>query len=230
MEEKKYRTIKNWQPDDRPRERLLKNGPASLSDSELLAIILRTGTKEVSAKDLGAELLHQFGDFASIEKVDISDIMKIKGIGKTKAITIAAVFEIARRTKITPFERKKIIHSPKDIASRFIPRLGNLPTEEFHVVLLSTANTVIKDVMISKGTLNGSLVHSREVFKPAISEMAASVILVHNHPSGNIQPSESDKKITKQLVKAGKLLDIKVLDHLIIAGNNYYSFASHEDI
>jgi DNA repair protein RadC len=230
MEDKGYKRIKDWQPDDRPRERLLKHGSASLSDSELLAIILRTGTKDISAKDLGVKLLRQFGDFASIEKIDISDLMKIKGIGKTKAITLAAVFEIARRTKIIPFERKKIIRQPDDVAQIFIHKLGNLATEEFHVVLLSTANTMIKDVLVSKGSLNASIVHAREVFKPAISEMAAAVILVHNHPSGNPQPSAEDKKITKRLIEAGKLLDINVFDHLIIAGENYYSFAADGEI
>lgn len=219
--------IKDWQEDDRPRERLLKHGPGSLSDSELLAIILRTGTKKMNAKQLGEALLEHFGKFPQLEKSDIADIMKIKGIGEAKAITLSAVFEIARRTKAQPFERNKIVRSPEDISKIYIPKLRNLQTEEFRVILLSAANVIIKDVQVSGGTLNASIVHPREVFKKAISAMAASIILLHNHPSGNPEPSQEDIKITKQLVDAGNLLDIKVIDHIIIAGENYYSFVSN---
>jgi len=223
----KNKKIKDWQPDDRPRERLLKNGAGSLSDSELLAIILRTGTKEMNAKQLGLELIEKYGKFPNLEKLDISDMMQINGIGEAKAITLAAVFEIARRTKSQPFEKNKIVKTPDFIANIYIPKMRNLQTEEFRVILLNTANVIIKDYIISRGSINASLVHPREVFKPAISSMAASVILMHNHPSGNTEPSEEDISITKQLVDAGKLLDIKVIDHLIIAGEDYYSFVAH---
>lgn len=218
-------TIKDWQPDDRPRERFVKHGPSSLSDSELLAIILRTGTREKSAKDVGVELLDRFGGFSSLEKLSVSELNKIKGIGLTKAITLAAVFEIARRIKAAPFGSKKIIRCPEDVTEHYIPQMRGLVVEEFRVLMMNTANQIIKDVIISKGTLNASIVHPREVFKEAVSVSAASIILLHNHPSGNTNPSKEDLKITQQLVEAGKLMDIKIYDHIIIAGDDFYSFA-----
>lgn len=224
---KRNYTIKDWQPDDRPRERFAKHGPASLSDSELLAIILRTGTREKSAKDVGVELLDKFGGFSSLEKLNVSDLSKIKGIGMTKAITLAAVFEIARRIKAAPFDSKKVIRTPEDVTEHYIPLMRGLVIEEFRVLLMSTANQIIKDVTISKGTLNASIVHPREVFKAAVSVSAASIILLHNHPSGNPNPSKEDIRITKQLVEAGKIMDIKIYDHLIIAGDGFYSFARY---
>ncbi len=230
MEYKRNKTIKDWQPDDRPRERLLKHGASSLSDSELLAIILRTGTKEMTAKDLGMLLLEKYGRFSGIERLDISDLIKIKGIGRTKAITLAAVFEIARRTGAPEFERHKTIKSSNDIADIYIPKMRALKTEEFHVLLLSTANIIIKDVLISRGSIFSTVVHPREVFKEAISEMAAAIILLHNHPSGNIQPSTADINKTKQMVDTGILLEIPVLDHIIIGGNSHYSFKANEII
>jgi len=220
-------TIKEWQPDDRPRERLLKHGSGSLSDSELLAIILRTGTKEMTAKDLGVLLLEKFGKFSHLERLDIAELMTVKGIGKTKAITLAAVFEIARRTSAQEFERHNIIRTADDIANIYIPKMRALKTEEFHVLMLSTANIIIKDVVISRGGLNSTVVHPREVFKKAITEMAASVIIMHNHPSGNTAPSQNDINITNQLKDSGKLLGIPVIDHIIIAGNSFYSFKTH---
>jgi DNA repair protein RadC len=227
MADKNNKTIKDWQPDDRPRERLLKHGASSLSDSELLAIILRTGTKEMTAKDMGMLLLERYGEFSGIEKLDIADLIKIKGIGKTKAITLAAVFEIARRTKAAPFNKNKEIKNPSDIARAYIPKMQSLRTEEFHVLLLSTANIIIRDVVISRGGLNSTVVHPREVFKNAISEMAAAVILLHNHPSGNLSPSQNDINITKQLTDAGKVIGIPVFDHIIIGGNDFYSFKAN---
>jgi len=221
----KANTIKDWQPDDRPRERLKQKGPASLSDSELLAIILRTGTKEMNAKEVGAELLKKHGNFSDLEKLDLTDLNKIKGIGPTKAITLSAVFEIARRIKAAPFNKKKVIRAPEDVAEEYIPKLRSLVQEEFRVLLLSTANTIIKEVVVSRGSLNASIVHPREVFKPAVIESAASIILMHNHPSGNPNPSKEDIKITKQLAEAGRLMDIGIFDHIIIAGDDFYSFA-----
>jgi len=223
--ENKFKTIKEWQPDDRPRERLQQNGPGTLSNSELLAIILRTGTKDMNAKEVGADLLEKYGNFSDLEKLSLTDLNKIKGIGPTKAITLSAVFEIARRIKAAPFNQRKVIRTPEDIAEEYITKLRSLVQEEFRVILLSTANTVIKEVVVSRGSLNASIVHPREVFKPAVIESAASIILMHNHPSGNPNPSKEDIKITKQLAEAGKLIDINIFDHIIIAGNDFYSFA-----
>jgi DNA repair protein RadC len=225
--ENKKKTIKEWRPDEQPRERLLKFGPKVLSDSELLAIILRTGTRSSSAKDIGNEILDKFGAFSELEKCTIGQLSKINGIGPTKAITLAAVFEIAARIKTAPFDEKKIIRSPQDLADFYILRFRALEVEEFHVLLLNTSNQVKKDILISTGTLNASIVHPRDVFRQAVIENAASVILLHNHPSGNPTPSKEDISLTKQIVEAGKMMNISVFDHLIVAGDDYYSFAKN---
>ena len=221
------RSIKDWRPDEQPRERLMKYGPKVLSDSELLAIILRTGTKSKSARDMGGQLLDKFGNFSNLERCSVGQLSSVKGIGPAKAVTLAAVFEIAARIITAPFDERKIIRSPQDVADFYIPRFRSLQVEEFTVLLLNSSNQVKKEARISTGTLNASIVHPREVFRNAVIENAASVILLHNHPSGNPNPSKEDINITKQIVDAGNIVDIKVFDHIIIAGDSFYSFAKN---
>ncbi len=223
-----YKSIKEWRPDDRPREKLVKNGAASLSDAELIAIIIRAGTKKYSAIDVARDLLDLSGSLSKLASCDISEIQKIKGIGRSKAVQIAAVFELVRRVQAEPFDPSRIIRSPEDIANYYIPKLRNLRQESFWVLILNTSNQVTRDIKISEGTLNASLVHPREVFRIAIAESAASIILLHNHPSGNPNPSNDDIAITKKLVQTGEIIDIKVLDHLIIAGDTYTSLKKLE--
>lgn len=218
-----YKSIKEWREDERPRERLLQHGAQSLSDAELLAIFLGTGTRGTSAIDVARNLLQNIGKLNALPSKSASELQKVKGVGKAKAITLLAAIELSRRIEAAPFHEKKVIRSPQDVASYYIPRLRGAQTESFRVLLLNSANQVFKEIIVSTGSLNASIVHPREVFKHAITESAASIILMHNHPSGNTEPSREDIAITKQLVEAGKIIDIKVLDHLIIAGEEFTS-------
>lgn len=222
-----FKSIKELREDERPRERLVSNGAGSLSDSELIAILLGTGTNKKSAIDIGREILENYGDLNNLISCDLSQFKRIKGIGTAKAVTLAATFEVARRIKAKPYNQKYVITSPNDLANYFIPKFRGLMKEEFYVIILNSSNQIIRETLISSGLLNASLVHPREVFRLAITENAASIILIHNHPTGNINPSKEDISITNQLVESGKLIDIKVLDHLIIAGEDYYSFAKN---
>lgn len=220
-----YKPIKEWRADERPRERLMKHGPASLSDSELLAILLSTGTKNLSALDLAKMLLDRFQSLRELASRDISEIRSVKGIGLAKAITLSAAFEISRRIQASAFGDNPILRTPEDVAKFFIPLLRGVRQERFYVVLLNSSNRITRIKLITEGTLNASLVHPREVFRFAITETAASIILVHNHPSGNCTPSQEDLEITQKLVEAGKLIDIAILDHLIIAEDRFTSLA-----
>ncbi len=224
----KYKSIKDWRLDDRPREKLIKNGASSLSDAELIAIIIRAGTKMYSAIDVARDLLDLYGNLSKLASCDISELQKIRGIGKTKAVQIAAVFELVRRVQSEPYDPSKIIRSPEDVAKFYIPRFRNLRQETFWVLMLNASNQIIREMKISEGILDASIVHPREVFRIAITESAASIILLHNHPSGNPQPSNDDIKVTKKLVQTGEIIDIKVLDHLIIAGDFYTSMKKLE--
>ncbi|MGB9771016.1 MAG: RadC family protein [Candidatus Kapaibacteriota bacterium] len=220
-----YKPIKEWRPDERPRERLLKNGPNALSDSELLAILISTGTKNQSALDLAKLLLERFQNLRELSSRDISELKSIKGIGLAKAITLSAAFEISRRIQASGFEENPIFRSPNDVANYFIPLLRGVKQERFYIALLNSSNRITRIRLVTEGTLNASLVHPREVFRFAITEAAASIILVHNHPSGNPTPSTEDLNMTKKLVEASKYIDIPILDHLIIAGDRFTSLA-----
>lgn len=222
-EEPKHNTIKNWREDERPRERLLNNGASTLSDAELIAIIIRDGTVGKSALDIARELLGKFENLTNISSRDYSEFKQIKGLGQAKALTLSAVFEIAKRIQSEPFKNSETIKTPDEIAKLYIPKLRGLKTEIFRVILLNTKNAIIREEIISQGTLNSTIVHAREVFKIAIAESAASIILLHNHPSGNPEPSTEDILLTRELINAGKILNIKVFDHLIIAGETYRS-------
>lgn len=211
--------------DDRPREKLELRGVQNLTDAELVAILLRTGTKGRSVISVAQELINENKNLAILASKTLSDLIKISGIGKDKAVTLLAAFEISRRIQSQSkwFSNKRIT-SPADVAEIFIPLLRDELKEKFIVVCLNSANKIIKYEVISVGNLNSSVVHPREIFKVAIENSSASIILIHNHPSENPEPSNEDISITRKLVDTGKILDIPVFDHLIIAGNTFTSF------
>ncbi len=219
-----HTTIKQWPEGERPREKLLHSGAAALSEAELLAILIRTGTKGATAVDLAKKLLASGQSLRDLARMSALDIEQL-GIGRTRAVTIVAAFELMRRLPTSDGNLKPTFRTPNDVVNRFGPRLRDLKHEEFWVLLLNAANHLLRDVKISSGTLDSSLVHPRECFHDAIKEKAASVIFLHNHPSGNAEPSREDLSITKQLVEAGKVLGIPVHDHIIIAGGGFTSFA-----
>jgi DNA repair protein RadC len=198
-------------------------GAAHLSEAELLAILLRTGTRGATAVDLAKKLLSDGRTLRDLARYSVSDY-KALGIGSARASAIVAAFELARRYDAAQTEGRPVFRSPADAVSRYGPRLRDLKHEEFWVVLLTNSNQLIRAVRMTSGTTNSSLVRVAECFKDAIQENAAAVLFVHNHPSGNPEPSQEDRMITKQLVKAGELLQITVQDHIIIAGTSYTSF------
>ncbi len=217
--------VKDLPVDDRPREKLLLRGPQSLSDAELLAILLRTGTKGKSVINIAQGIINKENNLAQLALKTSSDLIKNNGIGKDKAATLLAAFEISRRILFqTKWFSQKRITSPSDVAEIFIPILRDEVKEQFLVVCLSSANKIIRFEKISVGNLNSSIVHPREIFKAAIENNSASIILIHNHPSENPEPSNEDIAITKKLVEASKIMDIPIFDHIIIAGNSYTSF------
>lgn len=220
--------ITNWPESERPREKLMQYGPMKLSEVELLAILIRTGAGSSSALDVARELMSKAGGLNQLARLDYSDIlhMNIKGIGKTKAVTITAAIQLGRRLQIEESTSPdKILRSSDEVAKLYIPKLRDLNKEIFMVLLLASNNRLIKDVIISEGILNASVVTPREVFREAVVGMAAAVILIHNHPSGNPEPSREDIQLTKQMTESGKMMNIPVLDHIIIAGNQHSSFA-----
>ncbi len=214
--------IKDISSENRPRERLAKSGVSVLSDAELLAIILQKGTKKENAIDMSNRLISKYG-VDKLSSCSLKELQEIKGIGKAKASQIIALFEFNRRHNLAK-QKGKPIRSAKDVFEYASSKLDGLAQEYFLILHLDSKNRVIKDETVSIGTLNASLVHPREVFKSAIKENANSIILVHNHPSGDPSPSEEDKQITERLFDAGELLSIKVLDHVIIGNDGYYSF------
>lgn len=217
--------VKDLPLDDRPREKLLLRGAQHLSDAELLAILLRTGTKGKSVLTIAQELICENKNLAILASKSISYLKKTSGIGNDKAAALFAAFEISRRIlSQIKWESEKKITSPQDVADIFIPLMRDELKEKFILVCLNSANKVIKYEVISVGNLNSSIVHPREIFKSAIENSSASIILLHNHPSGNAEPSNEDISITRKLVEAGKMLDIPVFDHIIIAGTGYTSF------
>lgn len=216
-------TIKDLPVDNRPRERLAAHGPASLSNAELLAIILRTGNREQTALELASRILAEPGGLSYLTEATIEELARFKGVGLAKASQLIAALELGRRVSSTTPETRPVIQGPEQAAQLVMENLKNLDRETFHIICLNTKNQVVKTEMISKGSLDSSLVHPREVFKTAISRSAAAVILVHNHPSGDPSPSPEDLKITRRLVEVGELVGIEVLDHLIIGQNSYVS-------
>ncbi len=220
--------ITDWAVEDRPREKLIQKGTSSLSDAELLAILISSGTKDKSAVDLGRELLVTVNNnLNSLGKLTISDLKKIRGIGTARAVTIAASLELGRRRKLSEVQYIPQIRSSKDVADIFQPLLSDLSHEEFWILFLNRSNKVINRMKLSQGGISGTVTDVRLVMKEAIECLASGIIVCHNHPSGNLNPSESDSKITQKIKEAGSLLDIQLLDHLIISDMDYYSFADN---
>ena len=210
---------------DRPRERLVRHGSEALSTQELLALLINVGTQGTTASEVAGDVLRRFPSLTDLAGRDVSELRAVHGLGTAKAATLCAAFELAHRIQAEPFSDRSMVTSPTVLARLMAPRMRHLRTESFHVVLLNSANQILRDVAVSDGSLNAVLIHPREVFRLAIAENAAAVILVHNHPSGNTEPSKEDIAITRQLVDAGRIVDIRVLDHIIIGGDAYTSLA-----
>jgi DNA repair protein RadC len=225
IEDSQPMNIKSWSPDDRPREKLLMKGTSSLSDAELIAILIGTGTANVSAVDVAKKVLaHVENNLDRLAKLSVKELMKAKGIGEAKAITIVAALELGRRRKDQGPDEKPKIDGSKTVFDLIKGDLMDLPHEEFWVVLLNRANRLIRKKRISEGGVSGTVADPKIIFKLAVEELASGIIVVHNHPSGNLKPSESDISLTKKIREAGKVLEITVLDHLIIAHDRYFSF------
>jgi DNA repair protein RadC len=221
--------IHQWDEADRPREKMLRSGPSVLSDAELIALIFGTGTHTkngpLSAVQLGRALLQAYGSLHALSKRDLKELTRTAGVGPAKAVQLVAAFEIGRRSESQRGGQRVQVCSPEDVAAVYGPLMRDLKREIFKVVLLNTANVIVGDHTVSEGGLAASIVEPRAVFQRAVLENAAAIICLHNHPSGNPEPSREDIRITKQLVEAGKLMGIPVHDHLIIAGGTYTSLA-----
>lgn len=220
--------ITDWAVEDRPRERLWNKGPSSLSDAELLAILIGSGTRNHSALDLARELLAMAGNsLGELGRLSAGEIRRIKGVGEAKAVTIAAALELGRRRRMTETGENPQIRSSADVYSIMSPVMEDLPHEEFWILFLNRANRVTGRMKISQGGVSGTVTDVRIVMKKAIESLASGLVICHNHPSGNNSPSDSDIRITQKIREAGALMDIQLLDHLIIAGKDYYSFADN---
>lgn len=222
-------SIKNWADDDKPREKLTQKGRSALSDAELIAILIGSGNREESAVQLSKRILASVNNnLNDLGKLSVKQLIKFKGIGEAKAITIAAALEMGRRRRGENVEEIKKITGSKTAYELLQPIMGELPHEEFWIVYLNNSNKVLHKEQLSKGGITGTLVDIRLVLKQALEHNAVGLILAHNHPSGTLKPSEADKQITKKLKLAAEALDIKVLDHLIITQKAYFSFADKE--
>jgi len=229
MEENKHFSIKNWSEDDQPREKLLYKGKNALSDAELVAILIGSGSRNESAVELCKRILQQNNNqLHQLQKQSIQQLMQFKGIGEAKAITIVAALELAKRLQLSETKELIKIGSSEDVFKLMQPIIGDLPHEEFWVLLLNNSNKVIYKLQLSKGGLTQTVVDIRMLFKTALEHLATALILVHNHPSGQLVASGADKDITQKIKLAGNSLDIKLLDHLIITQTGYFSFADDD--
>jgi DNA repair protein RadC len=221
--------ILDWPENERPRERLIKKGAESISSAELVAILLGQGSSQYNAVDLARHLIGQFGTLDGLAMASLTELQQVKGIGPAKAVTLLAAFQLYRNLQSERAEKQIItFKDPAAVAEIYKPLLGHLKKESFYVILLDNAMRRIADFEISKGLLNASLVHPREVFNPAIKHSSKGVILIHNHPSGVLEPSAEDISITKKLLESGKILEIPVFDHLIITDAGYFSFKEND--
>lgn len=221
-----YLNIKSWAEEDRPREKLLLKSKAALSDAELIGILIGSGTASMSAVDLAKQILnHTKNDLNELAKLSVKELMKFKGIGEAKAISIVSAMELGRRRKDTAAGKKINITCSEDAYQAIRPELLDVKHEEFWVLLLNRSNTVIKKKLVSSGGVTGTVADPKIIFKAALEELACGIILVHNHPSGNLTPSHADVNLTKKMKEAGRLLEIPVLDHIIFTDNSYFSFA-----
>jgi DNA repair protein RadC len=219
-------TIKAWAEDDRPREKLLLKGKRALSDAELMAILIGSGSRNETAVELCKRILQTANNnLNELAKLSVADLMKFKGIGEAKAITIVAALELGSRRETTEVLQRERITCSKDTYLILKPELASLPYEEFWVLYLNRANKVIEKFALSRGGVSGTVADGKIIFKRALENLSSSIILAHNHPSGNLNPSHEDIKLTRKIKEAGALLDIAVLDHVIISESGYYSFA-----
>jgi DNA repair protein RadC len=219
--------IRNLPEDDRPREKLLRRGAEALSDTELLAILINAGDRRHSALDLARDLLRAQGSLRAIARRTAAELQGRRGIGPARAVTLLAAFELGRRSAAEAEEDRLMVNAPEDVARRYVPLMRDLTAERFVVLMLDNAGRVMREQVVSEGILNAAIVHPREVFRGAIAELASSLILLHNHPSGVREASAEDRRITRQLVDAGRTMGIPVQDHIIICGNGYVSFAEN---
>ncbi|HDR67557.1 MAG TPA: DNA repair protein RadC [Bacteroidaceae bacterium] len=218
--------IPTWAVEDRPREKLLSGGVQNLSDTELLAVIIASGTRNQSAVDLAREILKNVDyDLHRLSRLSVQELGRLKGIGPAKAVKIISAMELGTRKHHSKRKQMPRISSSNDVYRIFQPLIGELEHEEFWILILNRSNTVLGKTKISQGGLSGTVIDTRLILKNAIDRLATSIIACHNHPSGNIQPSEADKKITASLKNSAEMMEIKFLDHIIIADRNYFSFA-----
>ncbi|WP_245917662.1 RadC family protein [Aureitalea marina] len=221
--------LRGWKDEDRPREKFLLKGAAALSDAELLAVLIGSGTRDRSAVTIGRQLLNKAeNQLNSLARFSLEDLCNFKGIGQVKAVKIAAALELGRRRQQEPARQRTSIQSSKHVFELLHAVLGDLPHEEFWCIYLNNANRVMCYDQLSKGGITGTMVDIRLVYRQAIRISAVAIILAHNHPSGTLKPSESDIRLTRKLVEAGKHLDVQVLDHLIITEKAYFSFADEQ--
>lgn len=219
-------TIKSWAEEDRPREKLLLKGKHVLSDAELIAILISSGNNKETAVELSKRMLSEMqNNLNELSKAGVKELMKFRGIGEAKAISIIAALELGRRRKNSEVTKRKQVTSSNDAAEIFQPMLGDHQHEEFWVLFLNRANLIIGKQPISTGGMAGTVVDPKIIFKAALDQKASSIILCHNHPSGNLKPSEADIRLTRNLAEAGKVLEISVMDHLIVSQSGFFSFA-----
>lgn len=220
--------IKYWAEEDRPREKMISKGKASLTETELLAILMNTGTRDQNVLDLSKEVLTSVEyDLSALSKMNVKELMRFRGIGEAKAVTIAAALELGRRRRDWEAKEKATINSSRDAFELIASSLNDIPHEEFWILVLNRANKVTGKFKVSEGGLTGTVADQRIIFKKALDQSACGIILAHNHPSGNLKPSQADVQLTKRMVEAGRILDIPIMDHLILSdsGSGYYSFA-----
>lgn len=226
MNRYKSQTLSSWAVEDRPREKVLANGIQHLSDSELLAILLGSGTKNQTAVELARIILRSSGNnLLELGKQSVDELVRIKGVGPAKAISLLAALELGRRRAGIQATEKVQVKSSETVFRLFHPILGDLGHEEFWLLMLNRANRVLGRYKVSQGGLSGTVIDTRIILKKALDNLASSIIVCHNHPSGNMQPSDADVKITGKLRKAAEMLEIKLIDHVIIADKSYFSFA-----
>ena len=226
MKPNTIQSIKNWATEDRPREKMLKKSAEALSDAELIAILIGSGNANESAVDLSRHILKDAGDnLITLSQLSINELMNYNGIGEAKAVSIAAALELGRRRRFAETVQQPLIRNSQDAFEYFYMRMSNLKHEQFWIMMLNPANKVIKLEKISDGGVNSTSADPKRIFRIALENSATAVMLCHNHPSGSVAPSDRDKALTRNLVNAGKLLEIKILDHIVVGIDNYFSFA-----
>jgi len=224
------KSIKNWPKDDRPREKLFRSGEHSLSNAELVAILIRNGTPGLSAIDLARKIISKFSTFRNMSHTDIRDWKEFKGLGQAKIAQLRAAIEIGRRFLTEDKQPKEKIKNSKDIADSFMGRMRDLKKEVFKILLLDNRNHIIETIEIAEGTVNQANPILREIISKALQNFASAFVCVHNHPSGDCTPSKEDRDFTRELCQTAKLMQIRVVDHIIIGDNTYYSFADRGEI